>query len=229
LIEHELHLDPKANPVKQHLRHFTHDKKDVIKREIARLLDASFIKEVYHLDWPTNLVLVPKKNKDWRMCINYMDLNKACKKDPFGLPRIDQVMDSTSGCKLLSFLDYCSGYHQIPLKEEDQIKTLFITPFGAFCYTTMLFRLKSVGATYQRGIQRCLHTQLGCNAEEYVDDVVVKTQEDEGLISDLAETIDNSSLVYCQDRRWSKKSYENFLNDLEKVFEMVCWGGGGES
>jgi hypothetical protein len=99
-------------------------------------------------------------------------------------------MDSTVGCSLLSFLDCYSRYHQIPLKVEDQIKTPFITPFGAFCYTTMPFGLKSAGATYQRGIQRCLHSQIGCNTEAYVDDVVVKTWEDEGLISNLAETFD---------------------------------------
>jgi hypothetical protein len=68
------------------------------------------------------------------------------------------------------------GYHQIPLKEEDQTKTSFITPFGVFCYTTS-FGLKSAGATYQRRIQWCLHSQLGHNAEVYLDDVVVKTQE----------------------------------------------------
>jgi hypothetical protein len=64
LTEHKLHLDPKAKPVKQRLHHFGQDKKDVIKKEIARLLDAGFIKEVYHLDWLTNPILVPKKNKD---------------------------------------------------------------------------------------------------------------------------------------------------------------------
>jgi hypothetical protein len=74
-------------------------------------------------------------------------------KDPFRLPRIDQVMDSTASCSLLSFLDCYSRYHQIPLKEEDQIKTSCITPFGAFCYTTMPLRLKILGATYQKGIQ----------------------------------------------------------------------------
>jgi hypothetical protein len=79
--------------------------------------------------------------------------------------RIDQVVDSTADRSLLSFLDCYSGYHQIPIKEEDQIKTSFITLFGAFCYTTMPFELKSVGATYQRGIQQCLHSQLGRNAE----------------------------------------------------------------
>jgi hypothetical protein len=111
------------------------------------------------------------------MCIDYTNLNKACKKDPFGLLRIDQVVDSTAGCSLLSFLDCYSGYHQIPLKEEDQIKTSFITLFGAFCYITMPFGLKSAGATYQRGIQRCLYSQLGSSVEAYVDNVVVKTRE----------------------------------------------------
>jgi hypothetical protein len=191
LIEHELHLDLKAKPVKQRLHHFTQDKKNVIKREIARLLGAGFVKEVYHLDWLANPVLVPKKNKDWWMCVDYTNLNKACNKDPFGLPQIDQVVDSTAGCSLLCFLDCYSVYHQIPLKVEDQIKVSSISPFGAFCYTTMPFRFKSAGATYQQGIQRCLYSQIGCNMKAYIGDVVVKTQEEEGLISDLAETIDN--------------------------------------
>ena len=86
------------------------------------------------------------------MCVDYTDLNKHCPKDPFGLPRIDEVVDTTTGCELLSFHDYYSSYHQISLKEEDQIKTSFITPFGAYYYTTMSFGLKNVGATYQRAI-----------------------------------------------------------------------------
>jgi hypothetical protein len=110
LIKHELHLDPQAKPIKQRLRRFTRDKKDV-KKGIARLLDAGFIKEAYHPDWLSNPVLVPKKNKERRMCVDYTNLNKACKKDTFGLSRIDQVADSTAGCSLLSFLDCYSGNH----------------------------------------------------------------------------------------------------------------------
>jgi hypothetical protein len=98
----------------------------------ARLLDVDFIKEVYLSDWLTNPVLVNEKNKDWRICIDYTDLNKTCKKDPFDLSQIDQVVDSTAGCSLLSFLGYYSGCYQIPLKKEDQIKRSFITSFGAF-------------------------------------------------------------------------------------------------
>jgi hypothetical protein len=122
------------------------------------------------------------------MCVDYTDLNKHCPKDPFGLPRIDQVIDSTAGCDLLCFLDCYSGYHQIAIKEEDQEKTVFITPFGAYCYTTMSFGLKNVGATYQQAIQKCFKRQLNKNVEAYVDDVVVKTRNSDTLIADLEET-----------------------------------------
>jgi hypothetical protein len=110
-IEHSLNVDPKAKPVKQKLRWFRKDKKEAIRVEVTRLLASSFIKEVYHLDWLANPVLVRKKNNKWRMCVDYTDLNKHCPKDPFSLPRIDKVMDSMAGCKLLSFLDCYSGYH----------------------------------------------------------------------------------------------------------------------
>jgi hypothetical protein len=122
------------------------------------------------------------------MCIDYNDLNKHCPKDPFGLPWIDQVIDSTACCDLLCFLDCYSGYHQIAIKEEDQEKTAFITPSGAYCYTTMSFGLKNAGATYQRDIQACFKRQLNKNVEANVDDMVVKTRNSSTLIDDLEET-----------------------------------------
>jgi hypothetical protein len=118
-------------------------------KELPRLLATGFIKVVQHPDWIANLVLVPKKNRKWRMCVDYTSLNKACPKDPFPLPRIDQVIDLTFGCELLSFLNTSSGYHQIPLAEADQPATTFITPFGCFCYIKMSFGPKNTGATYQ--------------------------------------------------------------------------------
>jgi len=80
------------------------------------------------------------------MCVDYTSLNKACPKDPFYLPRIDQIIDSTSGCEILSFLDAYSGYHQIAMKESDQLATSFITPFGSYCYVSMSFGLKKCGS-----------------------------------------------------------------------------------
>nr|ABA97049.1 retrotransposon protein, putative, Ty3-gypsy subclass [Oryza sativa Japonica Group] len=188
VIEHSLHVKEDAKPIKQRLRRFAQDRKDAIKEELTKLLAAGFIKEVLHPDWLANLVLVRKKTGQWRMCVDYIDLNKSCPKDPFVLPRIDQVVDSTAGYELLSFLDCYSGYHQIRLKEYDCLKTSFITPFGAYCYITMPFGLKNAGATYQRMIQRCFSTQIGRNVEAYVDDVVVKTKQKDDLITDLEET-----------------------------------------
>jgi hypothetical protein len=175
LIEHSLNVDPKATPKRQHLRRFADDRRDAIKKELAKLLTAGFIREVFHPEWLANPVLIRKKNSnEWRMCVDYTDLNKHCPKDPFGFPRIDQIIDSTAGCDLLCFLDCYSGYHQIAIKEEDQEKTVFITPFGAYCYMTMSFGLKNAGATYQRATY--FKRQLKKNVEAYVDDVVVKTR-----------------------------------------------------
>jgi hypothetical protein len=91
------------------------------------------------------------------MCVDYTSLNKACPKHPFPLPRIDQIVDSTSGYEALSFLDAYSGYHQIAMKESDQLATSFVTSFRIYCYVTMPFGLKNVGTTYQR----CMLTVFG--------------------------------------------------------------------
>jgi hypothetical protein len=125
------------------------------------------------------------------MCVDYTDLNKHCPKDPFMLPRIGLVIDSMAGCILLSFLDCYSSYHQIALKEEDQTKTVFITPFGAYACTTISFGLKNTGATYQRVIQLCLADQLLRNIVAYVDEVVIKTRVHDEFIPDLEETFNS--------------------------------------
>jgi hypothetical protein len=109
LAEHTLEVNKTAGPIKQKLRRFAKDRKQAIEVEVYKLLAAGFIKECKHSVWLTNPVLVPKKIGGLRMCINYTDLNKHCPKDPFPLPRIDQVVDSTVGSVLLCFLDCYSG------------------------------------------------------------------------------------------------------------------------
>ena len=145
VAEHTLKIRPGSRPFKQRLCRLNEEKRRLIGEEIAKLLVASFIKEVYHLEWLSNPVLVKMKSGKWRMCVDYTSLNKACPKDSFPLPCIDQVVDSTSRCKTLCFLDAYSGYHQITMKESDQLATSFITPFGLFCYVMMSFGLKNDG------------------------------------------------------------------------------------
>ena len=118
-------------------------------RQKKRLMAAKFIRKVYYLDWLASVVMVKKANGKWRMCVDFTDLNKACPKDSYPLPRIDQLMDSTAGHKLLSFMDAFSGYNQIRMDEADQEKTSFVTSQGLFCYEVMPFGLKNAGATYQ--------------------------------------------------------------------------------
>jgi hypothetical protein len=141
--------------------------------------------------WLANPILVEKPNDSWRMCINYTSLNKACPKDRHSLPRICQIIDSTTSCELLSFLDVYSSYPQISLIIDDEEKIAFITPFGIFCYTKMAFRLKNEGATYQKCIHIILQPQIGRNVEAYINDVVVKSKKHGDLLDDLKETFDN--------------------------------------
>ena len=127
VVEHSLEIRSGSRPVKQRLRRFEEEKHKIISEEVHKLLAVGFIKEVHHPDWLANPVLVKKKNGKMRMCVDYTSLNKACPKDPFPLPCIDQIVDSTTGCETLSFLDAYSGYHQIKMKELVQLATSFIT------------------------------------------------------------------------------------------------------
>src|SRR5213592_804102 len=173
VIEHHLAVSPDARPIRQKVRRQALERQDVIRLEVDKLLRAGFIREVRHPDWLANPVVVPKANGKWRVCVDYTDLNKACPKDPFPLPRIDQIVDSTAGCDLLSFLDAYSGYHQIFMAKEDEEKTAFITPYGTYCFLRMPFGLKS------------FEPQLHRNVEAYMDDIVVKTRDKSTLIQDL--------------------------------------------
>jgi ribonuclease HI len=136
-------------------------------------------------------VVVPKANGSGRLCVDFNSLNKACPKDPYPLPRIDQIVDSTAGCDLLCFLDTFSDYHQIKMAKEDEEKTTFITPCGVYCYVCMPFGLKNAGATFHRLMRKALGAQMGRNAEAYVDDIVIKTHEGRTFIEDLEETFVN--------------------------------------
>jgi hypothetical protein len=185
VAEHALEIRAGSKPVKQHLRRFDEEKRKVIDEEIHKLLEAGFIKEVHHPEWLANPVLVKKKCEKWRMCVDYTSLNKACPKVSFPLPRIDQIIDSTAGCETLSFLDAYSGYHQIKMKESDQLATSFITPFGMYCYITMPFSLRNIGATYQQCMQHVFGEHIVLTIEAYVDDIMVKTKKVSNLVDDL--------------------------------------------
>ncbi|XP_012851567.1 PREDICTED: uncharacterized protein LOC105971265 [Erythranthe guttata] len=115
---HWLNVDKRLKPVKQRKRTFGPERNKHIKAEVAKLLEAGHIRPVQYLEWLSNVVLVPKPGGKWRLCVDFTDLNKACPKDPFPLPRIDQLIDSTSGCELLSFLDASKGTTRSYLRQR---------------------------------------------------------------------------------------------------------------
>jgi hypothetical protein len=126
VIEHHLVIRLGFRPVKQKVRKQSLKRQEFIRLEKVRKR-AGFIREVQHPEWLTKPIVVPKAGGKLRMCIDYTDLNKACPKDPYPLPRIDQIVDSIY-----------SGFHQIRMAREDEEKTSFITPHGLYCYVNML-------------------------------------------------------------------------------------------
>ena len=128
VIEHHLAVGPNAHPVKQKARKQALEKQAFIVKEVEKLKAAKVVREFAHPTWLSNGVVVPKPTGGGRLCIDYTYVNKACPKDPYCMPRIDQIVDSTAGCDLLCFLDAFSGYHQIKMAKEDEEKTAFHTP-----------------------------------------------------------------------------------------------------
>ena len=119
IIQHRLNVNPECKPVQQKRRIFAPEHNKAVTKEVEKLLEVDFIKEVFYPDWLANVVMVKKSNGKWRMCVDFTELNKACPKDSFPLPRIDQLVDSIAGHKLLSFMDAFSGYNQIFMDEEN--------------------------------------------------------------------------------------------------------------
>jgi hypothetical protein len=190
-IEHSLNVDPSFRPRKQRLWKMSDDKAEGARNEVKRLLSAGVIREVTYPEWLANTVMVKKANGKWRMCIDFTDLNKACPKDEFPLPRIDSLVDAVASLELMCLLDCYSGYHQICMKKEDEPKTSFITPSGTYCYLRMPEGLKNAGGSFSRMTAKVLHSQIGRNVLTYVDDIIVKSTKQENHIADLQETFAN--------------------------------------
>ena len=147
-IVHKLNVDPSFPPKKQKPRRLAKKHLEAVRQEVKRLKEEGAIKEVFFLEWLANTVVV-KKNGKWRVCVDFTDLNQACLKDSFLMPKIDSLADAMYGHPKMSFLDTFQGYHQIALVAEDLEKTVFISLDTNYHYTVMPFGLKNAKATYQ--------------------------------------------------------------------------------
>nr|GFA07136.1 reverse transcriptase domain-containing protein [Tanacetum cinerariifolium] len=181
LAKHRLNIHLRTFLVWQKKRAMAKEQSEAIMTEVSKLVDVRILKAVYFPKWVSNPVMVKKTDGTWRMCIDFTSLNKACPKDSYPLPEMDQKIESLEGFKLKCFLDAYKGYHQIRMVREDEEKTSFHIEQGTFCYKKMPFRLKNAGATYQRLMDNMFAGQLGRNIEIYVHDMAIELGEHEIL------------------------------------------------
>jgi hypothetical protein len=216
VIEHALDTDPKIKPKLQRQRPMSDDRVKSAEAKVQKLLDVRIIREVQYPVWVANVVIVLKKNGNMCMCIDFTELNKACPKDPYPLPRIDIIIDQVAGCEMLSLLDCFFGYHQVWMRREDEAKIGFTTPFGIFCFVKMPEGLRNVGPTFNRMMKLILGSQLGRNASAYVDDIVIMSEKENDYIADLTETFDNMR------RNGLKLNLEKYIFGIRKGQLLGC-------
>ncbi|GKV39784.1 hypothetical protein SLEP1_g47502 [Rubroshorea leprosula] len=192
LVEHRLPINKGYKPYKQPPRCMSPEVILNVKEEVERLYKVGFIRTARYSEWLSNIVPVLKKNGKLRVCIDFRNLNLATPKDEYPMPVADLLVDGVARHRILSFMDGHSGYNQIFIAEEDISKTAFRCPgnIGTYEWVVMPFGLKNVGATYQRAMNAIFHDMIGRFMEIYIDDVVVKSIEDEEHLEHLRKAFE---------------------------------------
>ncbi|KAJ0454844.1 putative nucleotidyltransferase, Ribonuclease H [Helianthus annuus] len=188
IAQHYLNTKPGIKPVIQGQRHLGSAKNQAMQEQIEELLSAGILREVKYQTWLSNPVMVEKPSGGWRMCVDYKDLNKACPKDCYALPEIDEKVDNLAPFRWKCFLDCYKGYHQVQMALEDEDKTAFRTPTGNYCYTKMPFGLRNAGSTYQKLMNDTFRGQISKSVEIYMDDLVVMSMEEDTMLTDIERT-----------------------------------------
>jgi hypothetical protein len=170
IVIHEIKTYLGAKPVWQCLRPVHPHKEAAIKLEVEKLLKAGFIYPVALTEWVSNPIPIDKKGGSIRVCVDYRDINKACPKENFPTPFVDQIVDDCAGSEIFSLMDGFSGYNQINIAPEDQHKMSFICPWGTFAYRKLPFDLKNAGAMFQRAMSYAFHN-IKHIVQPYFDDL----------------------------------------------------------
>lgn len=188
---HRIHLEDDAKPSREMQRRLNPNMKEVVMKEVVKLLDAGIIYPISDSKWVSPTQVVPKKSgitvvesekgelvpmrttTGWRVCIDYRKLNSMTRKDHFPLPFIDQILERLAGQCYYCFLDGYSGYNQIAVFPEDQEKTTFTCPFGTYAYRRMPFGLCNAPATFQRCMMSIFSDMVEKFLEVFMDDFSV--------------------------------------------------------
>jgi len=172
LSPHKIRLKANVRPIKQRFYRLTKFKSDILKEELTKLIEKKLIEPSYS-EWSSPVVLVPKHNGKWRMCVDYRRVNEVTEKDSYSLPNIDEIFDSLDGAKIFTTMDLYSGYHQILMDEESIEVTSFTTKFGNYQFKVMPFGLTGAPATFQREMNKILFPLIGKCVYNFIDDILI--------------------------------------------------------
>lgn len=213
-MEHTIPLkDENARPFRQKLRQINPKLAPLVQKELTKMLAAGIIAQTRHSTWCSNLVIVRKKNGTIRLCVDFRNLNLACKKDNYPLPKMETLLQRVTGSGMMSLLDGFSGYNQVWVKKEDRHKTTFTTPWGTFEYIRMPFGLTNAGATFQRAMDYAFKGLIGKIIEIYQDDLTVFSKDGISHIDHLRRVFDR-----CRE-------YGISLNPAKSVFGVTSKEG----
>ncbi|RYA73748.1 hypothetical protein DD595_24825, partial [Enterobacter cloacae complex sp. 4DZ3-17B2] len=172
-VQHKIELKPEAKPKSQKLRRLGVIKEQALLKEVRKILAAGFIYPVENSEWVSPVVVTPKKNGKWRVCVDYRPLNEATKRDHFPLPFHDEILNEVAGHEKYTVCDGYSGYFQIGIALEDQLKTTFITPWGCYAFRVMPFGLTNAPATFQRFMNMVFQAFFGKSIRVFIDDFCI--------------------------------------------------------
>ena len=229
ICTHRIHLEEDIKPSRQSQRRLNSIMKEVVKKEVLKLLDVGVIYPIADSKWVSPTQVVPKKSgvtmvanehneiiptrvtSGWRVCIDYRKLNAGIRKDHFPLPFVDQMLERVAGHEFYCFLDGYSRYNQIEIALEDQEKTTFTCPFGTFSFRKMPFELCNAPKTFQRCMMRIFSDMIELILEIFMDDFLVFGDSYEGCLENLRKVLER-----CQEK--------NLVLNWEKCHFMVTQG-----
>jgi hypothetical protein len=172
IIQHAIPLVG-AKPFQKKLRHINPKLANQIQKELQKMVDAGIIAPIRYSSWMSNLVVVRKKTGEIRLCVDFRNLNQLSLKDNYHLPNMEHLLQRVTEVGMMSMLDGFSGYSQVLVKREDQLKTTFTTPWGTFMYLRMSFGLMNAGATFQRAMDFAFRDLIQKIIEIDQDDLTV--------------------------------------------------------
>eukprot|EP00833_Pecoramyces_ruminatium_P003578 jgi/Orpsp1_1/1177610/evm.model.c7180000062132.1 len=222
LLPHSIQLVENCKPLKQRSYRLSKAKADILKQELSKLINKKLIVPS-HSTWSSPIILVPKKNGKWRLCVDYRKLNELTIKDAYSLPFIEEILFSVGGdIQAISTIDLFSGYHQIPMKQEDIDKTCFTTMYGNYNFVVMPFGLTNAPATFQREMNRIFFPLIGKCMFVYLDDLVIFSKSEEEHLKDLNDVF---RIIKDNGLKVNIEKCHFFMKEVEVLGHMLTTKG----